>query len=307
MKKIFVLLTFLMFIFLTGCGSKVVSIEADDIVACIENFNITDYTFKVVYKDSEETKQMTMNLFSQEDQVKFYELGEHQVTLSYEGVKKVINVTLEERKVIELKANPGTVSSYLKEFRYELVELELKYNDGTVETEKLSKSYLSNEDIISLGKPGTYDIEISIEGVSTTIHFELLPNETKIEDLTQDVIVYCITKKEGDVYASTFYVAANKDFSGLQFKLTYSAGVKVNSVVNDAENLVTQKTDEYMSVLYASSKNIKGSFKLFTIYFTANNQYRNFNLDYDFNSQIVYINSSNEVVEISNYLFTFTR
>ena len=62
-----------------------------------------------------------------------------------------------------------------------------------------------------------------------------------------------------------------------------------------------------MSVLYASSKNIKGSFKLFTIYFTANNQYRNFNLDYDFNSQIVYINSSNEVVEISNYLFTFTR
>ena len=307
MKKILLVLILLVFVCLVGCGgSKVKDIEVEDITACVDNFDVTAYTFKVIYEDKEEVVNMTYDLFSDDDQLKFYEIGEHQVTLVYEGFKKTFNLTLEERKAIKMEASPSTVNSILKEFKYEMVKLNITFNDGSVETYPLSREYLSNQDIISLGKPGTYDIEITYENVSTVVHFELLPNETNVEDLKQDVIVYCITKKVEDKYVSTFYALGNKDFSGVQFKMTYASGVNVVDVQMKQENITSSKTNEYLAVMFASSKNIKGTVELFTVTFTASSQYRNFNMDYDFDVKVVCINNG-EVEAMDSYLFTLTR
>jgi len=307
MKKLYLILLILILVLITGCGgSKIKDIKVDDITACVDNFVISNYSFVAVYEDKEETKQMTINMFSAADQNKFYEIGNHQVTLTYEGFKKVINIILEERKAIELIATPSSISSYLKEFEYEMVQLEVKYNDGTNDVFPLSRSYLDNKDIVSLGKAGTYDIELTIEGVSTIVHFELLPDETKIEDLRQDVIIYCITKKVGDKYQSTFFVKANKDFSGLQFKINKSSNTANVSIVKEDDNVTTILGEDYVATLFVSPKNITGTIELFTIEYEAKNQYRNFNMDYDFETAVVYLKNQ-EIVNVENYLFTFTR
>lgn len=307
MKKIFLTLILLLCVVLIGCDTdKVVSIEAEDIYGCIDNFNITNYSFKVVYEDREETKQMSLELFSSVDQNKFYEIGTHQVVLSYEGYEKTINVTIEERKAIEIIANPSSVNSYLKEFEYEMVSLDIKFNDGTTETYPLSKEFLDNKDIISLGKPGTYDIEVTYESASTIIHFELLPNEIKIEELTQEVIIYCITTKVNDKYESVFYALGNQEFSGLQFSISKGSNVSDITLIKKSENTTVVTQEDNYSVMFVSSKNLTGKVELFTLSYTANNQYRNFNVDYNFDTKVVYIYNS-EVKEVNNYLITLTR
>lgn len=309
MKKIYILMFLLILLFITGCNNnKIKDIEAEEIIACVDTFNITEYTFTVIYtNDTNETVNMLPIMFSNEDINKFYEVGTHQVILNYEGFSKTITITLEERKAISLKANPSTINSYINEFKYEMITLEILYNDNTSDFIPFSRNLLDSKDIIALSKPGTYDILVKYEDVSTTIHFELLPNETKIENLPQDVIIYCLTTKENDKYASTFYVLANKEFSGLQFKITYSPEVKIDNIVIDLKNIICNSSDDYVTVMYSASQNITGTLKLFTIYFTSENQYHNFNLDYNFNKKIVYINTEKEVVDIDNYLFTFTR
>lgn len=309
MKKILILMFLFVLLFVTGCNdNKIKNIEVEDIIACIDTFDITEYSFVVTYDDdTQETVKMLPSMFTPEDANKFYDLGTHQLTLNYSGFSKSITITLEERKAISLKANPSSVSSYINEFNYSMVKLEISYNDNTTDTINFSKDLLENKDIIALSKPGTYDITVEYEGLSTVIHFELLPNETKIENLSQDVIVYCITKKENDKYASTFYVVAKKDFSGLQFNLIISSSANVENIIVDVDNLIYNQTNDYLTILYSSSKNTTGTIKLFTVYFTSSNQYRNFNLDYDFNKKVVYINSDNEVMDIESCLFTFTR
>jgi hypothetical protein len=41
--------------------------------------------------------------------------------------------------------------------------------------------------------------------------------------------------------------------------------------------------------------------------FSSSQQYRNFTMDYDLDSKIVYINPSKEVQAINSFVFTFTR
>jgi hypothetical protein len=152
---------------------------------------------------------------------------------------------------------------------------------------------LSNEDIISLGKPGTYEITINYEEVQTTVEIELLPNEVAIESLKQDVVVYCLTKKVNDVYQSVFYALGNKDFSGLQFKLSVGNKVGYVKVLSKNSNLVIN--EETLVVTFVNSENVKGTVELFTLEFSSSQQYRNFTMDYDLDSKIVYINPSKEV------------
>ena len=50
MKKIFLTLILLLCVVLIGCDTnKVVSIEAEDIYGCIDNFNITNYSFNTFF------------------------------------------------------------------------------------------------------------------------------------------------------------------------------------------------------------------------------------------------------------------
>jgi len=61
-----------------------------------------------------------------------------------------------------------------------------------------------------------------------------------------------------------------------------------------------------VATLFVSPKNITGTIELFTIEYEAKNQYRNFNMDYDFETAVVYLKNQ-EIVNVENYLFTFTR
>ena len=56
-----------------------------------------------------------------------------------------------------------------------------------------------------------------------------------------------------------------------------------------------------------NSENVKGTVELFTLEFSSSQQYRNFTMDYDLDSKIVYINPSKEVQAINSFVFTFTR
>ena len=61
-----------------------------------------------------------------------------------------------------------------------------------------------------------------------------------------------------------------------------------------------------LTVSYVNSVNTKGTVELFTLVFASSQQYRNFTMDYDLESKIVYIDNS-EVKEITDFIFTFTR
>ena len=306
MKKILVLFIVLLGgILLTGCGAKVQDLVIDDIVACIDTFEITDYSFKVVYSDgTEEEVQLALSMLSAEDQEKLYDIGEHVITINYEKVTKQINITLEERKAISINPIKEEISSYLQEFNYSMVKFEVKFNDGTTEEVELSRDFLENDDIIALGKAGTYDITVEYEGLSTTVKIELLPNEVAVESLNKDVVVYCMTKKVNDKYQAKFYVLGNSDFASLQFKL--NKGSKTTDLVVLEKNEKTTVNEENLIVTYVNSENVKGTIELFTLEFSSSQQYRNFTMDYDVEEKIVVI-KNNQVEEITDYIFTFTR
>ena len=305
MKKILLFIILLFSVLLTGCGSKVQELVVDDITACIEVFNISDYTLKILYTNgTEEEVKLELAMLSSEDQNKLYDLGEHSVTINYQKASKQIIITLEERKAISITPKKNEVSSYVQDFSYSMVKFEVKYNDNTTEEVELSRDILTNEDIIALGKAGTYDITIEYEGVSTTVKIELLPNEVAIESLNKDVVVYCVTKKVNDKYQAKFYVLGNSDFASLQFKL--NKGSKVTDLVVLNKNEKTTVNEENLIVTYVNSENVKGTIELFTLEFSSSQQYRNFTMDYDVEEKIVVI-KSNQVVEITDYIFTFTR
>ena len=305
MKKILLFIILLFSVLLTGCGSKVQELVVDDITACIEVFNISDYTLKVLYTNgTEEEVKLELAMLSSEDQNKLYDLGEHSVTINYQKASKQIIITLEERKAISITPKKNEVSSYVQDFSYSMVKFEVKYNDNTTEEVELSRDILTNEDIIALGKAGTYDITIEYEGVSTTVKIELLPNEVAIESLNKDVVVYCVTKKVNDKYQAKFYVLGNSDFASLQFKL--NKGSKATDLVVLDKNEKTTINEENLIVTYVNSENVKGTIELFTLEFSSSQQYRNFTMDYDVEEKIVVI-KNNQVVEITDYIFTFTR
>ena len=305
MKKISLFIILLFTILLVGCGNKVQELVIDDIYACIDTFNISDYSLKVIYADgTEEEVQLVLSMISEEDQEKLYDIGEHTVTINYERVSKEIVIILEERKPISIKANKEEISSYVQEFNYKMVTFEVAYNDNTVEEIELSRDLLSNEDIISLGKAGTYDITIEYEGLTTTVKIELLPNEVAIESLKKDVVVYCITKKVGDKYQSKFYVLGNKEFSGIQFKLNKASKVENIEVLSKHDNATINT--ETLITTFVQSSNVTGTIELFTLEYSSSQQYRNFTMDYDVKEKIVVINND-EVVEVKDFIFTFTR
>ncbi len=305
MKKLYLLIILLLTFCLVGCGNSVEKIEAEDITCCIEIFDISEYNLKVFYNDgTEEEIALSAEMISSTDLNKLKGLGTHEITISYKKLTTVINITLEERKPISVTTNPSQLSKYLKEFEYSDITLEVLYNDNSVEEYPLTKEYLEKSDIILLGKAGTYEIPVTFEDVSTTFKIELFPNEVLIEDLDMDVVVYCITKKVGDVYQSVFYALGNKDFSGLQFKLSKTSKVTEYKIINLKENVFVN--EEALSVSFASSQNQKGTIELFTIEFTSDQQYRNFNNDFDMDTKVVYIDNG-EVKALESVLFTFTR
>ena len=305
MKKIYICLLILFTLCLSGCGKKISKLEVENITACIDIFDISNYEFTVIYDDeTKETKNISLSMLSIEDQEKLYDVGEHDVVLNYEGTSASLTIVLENRKAISIKATPENVTAYVNEFDYEMVTLHVEYNDNTSEDIFFDQSYISMDDVVLLGKPGTYDITISIDDVSTVVKFELLPNAVKIEDLTQDVIIYCITKKIDDKYQSVFYALGNKEFSGFQFKIDVSKKVSDYDIINKHENLYINDENLYLS--FASSSNIKGEVELFTIEFISTEQYKNFTIDYDITNLFVYI-KNNDVVEITDYLITLIR
>lgn len=305
MKKIYICLLILFTLCLSGCGKKISKLEVENITACIDIFDISNYEFTVIYDDeTKETKNISLSMLSIEDQEKLYDVGEHDVVLNYEGISASLTIVLENRKAISIKATPENVTAYVNEFDYEMVTLHVEYNDNTSEDIFFDQSYISMDDVVLLGKPGTYDITISIDDVSIVVKFELLPNAVKIEDLTQDVIIYCITKKLDDKYQSVFYALGNKEFSGFQFKIDVSKKVSDYDIINKHENLYINDENLYLS--FASSSNIKGEVELFTIEFISTEQYKNFTIDYDITNLFVYI-KNNDVVEITDYLITLIR
>lgn len=306
MKKILLFLLIITCITLTGCGPKIAQIKVEDIEACFDVFSISDYSFTLVYEDgTEEVVPMDLSYFNEADQAKFNEIGEHQVTLSYNKMSKSFTVLLEERKAISISPSKEKFSSVVQEFKYEMVTFNVAFNDNTTEVVELDKSMLTNDDIIALGKAGTYEITVVYEDVSTKVEIELLPNEVAIESLKQDVIVYCLTKKVNGVYESVFYALGNKEFSGLQFKLSVGNKVGYVKVKNVNSNVVIN--EETFVITLVNSQNVKGVVELFTLEFSSSQQYRNFTMDYDLDSKIVYINPSNEVQTINSFIFTFTR
>ncbi len=305
MKKLILLITLIICMFLTGCAAKVVDIQVDDIYGCVENFDITKYTCKIIYSvNAEETVNLSLDMLSKEDQNKLNQIGEHDITIQIGGFKKQIKIVLDERKVIEIVPSSNLVTAIEKEFDYSMLKLDLKYNDGTIETIDFSEDFLSSADIVSLKKAGTYDITIDYEEVSTIVRFEILPDEIAIEKLDKDVIVYCITKKVDNKYESKFFVLANKGFAGMQFMLNINARVSEYSYLNVNDKIFINK--ENNAINFVSSKNETGEIELFTISFTSSQQYRNFTINYDLDTKVVVINND-KVEETNNYLFTFTR
>lgn len=305
MKKLYLLIILLLTFCLVGCENSVAKIEVEDITCCIEIFDISEYNLKVYYSDGKEEEiPLSTDMITNSDINKLNVLGTHEVTINYKELTVVINITLEERKPISVTTNPAQLSKYLNEFEYSDITLEVLYNDNTVEQYPLTKEYLEKSDIILLGKAGTYEIPVTFEDVSTTFKIELFPDEVLIEDLDMDVVVYCITKKVNDVYQAVFYVLGNKDFSGLQFKLSKTSRVTNYKIINLKENVFVN--EETLSVSFVSSQNLKGTIELFTIEFSSNQQYRNFNNDFDMDTKVVYIDNG-EVKGIDSFIFTFTR
>ena len=144
------------------------------------------------------------------------------------------------------------------------------------------KDYISDQDIINLGKAGTYDIVVDYFGVTATLHVALLPNETPIEDINKDVIVYCETIKENDYYISSFYLVANVDVASLQFSIKNSSSLENVEILNLNENTVIVEEEKYFNVSYVSSSNINNEkIKLFDLKFISSKQYRNFDVNYN--------------------------
>lgn len=307
MRKILTLILILFSaIIITGCNkNKVINIEVEDIITCIDSFDISEYSCKVTYQnESVEIVNLSLEMLSQEDQNKLFNIGDHQVTLNYQGFVVEFNIILEERKASSITAIPSTLCCYLQEFSYDMISLEITFNDKSIENISLSRDILDKEDIIALGKAGTYDIEVEYEEVVTIIHIELLPNEVKIEDLDKKVVVYCITKKVNDKYQTVFYALGNDEFASIQFKLKKSTQVEQYTVINCHENIYIN--EETLTVSFVSSDNLEGIVELFTIEFASSQQYRNFSLDSSMKTKIIYI-ENDKLLEVDDYIFTFTR
>ncbi len=305
MKKIYICIIILFAILLTGCSKKISKIEVENITACIDIFNISDYQFTITYDDqTTETKAISLEMLNNEDQEKLYEIGTHEIVLNYEGKSTQFIIVLEERKAISIKAIPETIYSYVNEFEYEMISLYVEYNDKTSENLVFDKTHVSAEDAGLLKKAGTYDITIKIDDATTIVKFELIPNVIKIEELTQDIIIYNITKKVEDKYQSVFYALGNKEFSGFQFQIKLSQNVSDYLINNKHENIYVN--DETLYVSFASSSNLNGQIELFTFEFDSTEQYRNFSINYDVRTLFVFI-KNNKVEEIDNYLITLVR
>lgn len=307
MKKYLFLIISCAFI-LIGCSSNnIKDIVIEDINCCGDSFEITNYSFKVIYKDDSEDKvSMTYDMFSKSDIEKFAMLGEFDIVLNYKGIKKQFHLILDELKVIKIEPMTNNIIAYINEFNYSTIMLKLYYNDNTTEEINLEKKYMDRENLLALSTAGSHDITITYEDVSTILHINLLPNEVPIEQLTSDVIIYCITKKVDDKYQSIFYALGNQSFSSFQFMFNVSDDVIQFDIVNESERVVYNKKDKNIIVSYVSPVNNTGIIELFTIDFLSSHQYTNFIANYNLTPQFIYIDGD-EVKQISSSLLTFTR
>ena len=104
---------------------------------------------------------------------------------------------LEERKAKSITPVQEKITVLVQEFEYEMVKFNVAFNDNTTEEIKLDKSMLSNEDIISLGKPGTYEIEegkrvidaINLAG-GLTKNTDTLANNLSLKVFDQMVFIF---------------------------------------------------------------------------------------------------------------------
>lgn len=308
MKKYLFLIIVFAFI-LIGCGTtnNIKDIVIEDINCCGDDFEITNYSFKVIYNDYfEEEVFMTYDMFSNDDIEKFITYGEFDIELNYKGFKKQFHLILEELKVIKIELTTNNITAYVNEFNFSTIILKLYYNDNTSEEVNLEKKYLDRENLLALSTAGTHDIIIKYDDASTVLHIDLLPNEVPIEQLTSDVIIYCSTKKVDNKYQSIFYALGNQDFSSFQFMFNVSDDVTQFDIVNVNESVVYNKKDKNIMVSYVSPINNKGTIELFTIDFLSSHQYANFIADYNLTPQFVYIDG-NEVKLVTSSLLTFTR
>lgn len=295
---------------ITLTKNKVIDIVVNDIYeSCVDNFDISKLTFKAIYNDGlEEQVNFDLEMFTDDISNSLINIGEYQLEFTYKGITRVMNLILDEFKPIKIELSNDSISCYLKEFEYNDIYFTVYYNDNTKEKVYFHKDYISDQDIINLGKAGTYDIVVDYFGVTATLHVALLPNETPIEDINKDVIVYCETIKENDYYISSFYLVANVDVASLQFSIKKSSSLENVEILNLNENTVIVEEEKYFNVSYVSSSNINNEkIKLFDLKFISNKQYRNFDVNY--NSEIIacFINSNNEVEKISDVFVTLTR
>ena len=111
MKKLIYCLLF-MFIILAGCNPKIVQIECvqNNIVADIKEFNISNYNLKVKYNNDNETQlPITKDMINSSDLEKLNILGEHTITINYEGLFTTLNITL-TKKVIDFDVDLTNVN-----------------------------------------------------------------------------------------------------------------------------------------------------------------------------------------------------
>lgn len=308
MKKYLLLIVLCIFV-LIGCGTKqqVKDIIIDDMNCCIDDFDITDYSFKAIYEDGfEEEVKISYDMFSDADKENFNNIGEYDIQLKYKGFKKMFHLILDERKVIRIETSVNNITAYINEFDYKSIVLKLYYNDNTIEEDYLDQSYLDRENFLAIKKAGTHDITITYEEVSTILHIDLLPNEVPIEQLTNDVIIYCKTQKIDDHYRATFYALGNKSFSSFQYLMKVDDNVVKYEILCNNDNIVYYDNEKNLMITYVSPINIQEEIELFTIDFTSSQQYSNFNVKYDFQPKVVYIDND-KVCEVASYIITLAR
>lgn len=207
MKKRIFLVIILLLVFISGCSSKPSALIINDITANKDGFNITEYKFEVQY--SKETKEVNFmeSMFSDEDLQKFETIGNHKVTIKYEGLSKEFNVTLLE-KPTEIEATE--IRTCIDTFDVSKFAFKAFY-ENSEETVNYSLDMFSKEDQAKFQLEGEHIVTFNYRGISKQL--TVILEEFKIASIRPISESYVFNVREFEYYMIEFEVLYNDNTS----------------------------------------------------------------------------------------------
>lgn len=215
MKKLIYCLLF-MFIILAGCNPKIVQIECvqNNIVADIKEFNISNYNLKVKYNNDNETQlPITKDMINSSDLEKLNILGEHTITINYEGLFTTLNITL-TKKVIDFDVDLTNVNKEIDKFKLSDIKLIVMYSDNSKDTIDCSNEMLSEKDNQKLTKLGYHKFYINYQGLYKVVEITL-EKHINIRFICDDEVIYEETIKVGEMLTKIPDVKEKENYTGI--------------------------------------------------------------------------------------------